>query len=100
VLPSDGSLTLVLQPGVPARFRVLRADGTPAGGASVSLTSIAGVPQMGAQVQADDQGLAELRVPPGPVEIAAATRSERARTRFDIPAQPNSPFVVRLAASH
>jgi protocatechuate 3,4-dioxygenase beta subunit len=80
VSPGAKDIALTLQPGGKVRARVVGPDGQPAERVMVALESVGGVPAslpMSSAVS-DAQGLAELELPAGPIELFARKGELRA----------------------
>ena len=99
VAPADKDVILALRPGGRVRLQVQTADDQPVPRAFANLAKINGTPAAGAGGVTDSQGMADLTVPAGTVEIRVTKEGLEARVTVTVGENGSAAASVTLAAA-
>jgi hypothetical protein len=97
VLPGDREVVLTLKPAGMLRVRAVGSDGAPVAGASISLLKVDATPVMGMQSGLTDaQGVAELPMPAGELEIRVTKERLQANATVSMGERGSAALEVKL----
>jgi len=97
VQPGDREVQLTLRPGGRALLQVTGPDGAPVAGAWANLVKIGGVNVRGMGGRTNAQGLAELGLPAGPIELEVSKETLRGKVTVNLAEGGAASSAVKLA---